>query len=87
MFGFVDGLVGLDEDGCAFALHCDGGEVVEDVASFGEVPVPPDLQMGLASQPRGNLVANLHTQKQNGVGLSEWCYSREGLTYEPEGRN
>ena len=49
MFGFVDGLVGLDEDSCAFALHCDGGVVVEDVASFCEVTVPPHLQMGLAS--------------------------------------
>lgn len=71
MFGFVDGLVGLDEDGCAFALHCDSGVVVEDVASFSEVPVPPDLQMGLASQSRGNLVANMHTQKQNRVGSTE----------------
>lgn len=49
MFGFVDRLVGLDEDSCAFALHCDGGVVVEDVAALREVPVPPHLQMGLAS--------------------------------------
>lgn len=56
MFGFVDGLVGLDEDGRALALHRDGGVVVEDVASFCEVPVPPHLQMSLAPQPRGNLV-------------------------------
>lgn len=49
MFGFVDGLVGLDEDGRALALHGDGGVVVEDVASLGEVTVPPHLQMGLAS--------------------------------------
>lgn len=48
MFGFVDGLVGLDEDSCALALHCDSGVVVEDVASFCEVTVPPHLQMGLA---------------------------------------
>lgn len=48
MFGFVDGLVGLDEDGRALALHCDGGVVVEDVASFCEVPVAPYLQVGLA---------------------------------------
>ena len=49
MFGFVDGLVGLDENSCALALHCNGGEVVEDVASLCEVTVPPHLQMGLAS--------------------------------------
>lgn len=48
MFGFVDGLVGLDEDSCALALHCDSGVVVEDVASFCEVTVPPHLEMGLA---------------------------------------
>lgn len=60
MFGFVDGLVGLDEHGRALALHCDGGVVVEDVASFCEVTVPPHLQMGLAPQPGGNLVANAH---------------------------
>lgn len=49
MFGFVDRLVGLDEDSRALALHCDGGVVVEDVASFCEVTVPPHLQMSLAS--------------------------------------
>lgn len=49
MFGFVDRLVGLDEDSCAPALHCDGGVVVKDVASFCEVTVPPHLQMGLSS--------------------------------------
>lgn len=49
MFGFVDGLVSLDEDSCALALHCDGGVVVEDVASLCEVTVPPHLQMSLAS--------------------------------------
>lgn len=43
MFGFVDRLVSLDEDSCALALHCDGGEVVEDVASLCEVTVPPHL--------------------------------------------
>lgn len=55
VFGFVDGLVRLDEDGRALALHCDGGVVVEDVASLGEVTVPPHLQLGLASQPGRNL--------------------------------
>lgn len=49
MFGFVDGLVGLDEDSHALALHCDSGVVVEDVASFSEVSVPPHFQLGLAS--------------------------------------
>lgn len=49
MFGFVDGLVSLDEDGRALALHRDGGVVVEDVASLHEVTVPPHLQMCLAS--------------------------------------
>lgn len=49
MFGFVDGLVGLDEYSCALALHSDSGVVVENVASFCEVPVPPHLQMSLAS--------------------------------------
>lgn len=49
MFGFVDGLVSLDEDRCAPALHGDGGIVVEDVAFLGEVTVPPHLQMSLAS--------------------------------------
>lgn len=59
MFGFVDGLVGLDEDGRALALHCDGGVVVKDVAPLGEVPVPPHLEVGLAPQPRGNLVGGM----------------------------
>lgn len=49
MFGFVDGLVSLDEDSCALALHRDGGIVVEDVAFLCEVTVPPHLQMSLAS--------------------------------------
>ncbi len=49
MFGFVDGLVGLDEDSRALALHCDRGVVVEYVASFCDVTVAPHLQMGLAS--------------------------------------
>lgn len=61
MFGFVDGLVGLDEDGRALALHCDSCVVVEDVASFCEVPVPPYLQVCLAPQPGGNLVEGTHT--------------------------
>lgn len=61
MLGFVDGLVGLDEDGCALALHCDGGVVVEDVASFCEVAVPPHLEVGLAPQPRGNLEGGTQT--------------------------
>lgn len=56
MCGLVDGLVSLDEHRCALALHCDGGVVVEDVASICEVTVPPHLQMSLTSQPRGNLV-------------------------------
>lgn len=51
MFGFVDGFVSLDEHSCALALHGDGGVVVENVTSFREVTVPPDLQVGLASQP------------------------------------
>lgn len=55
VFGLVDGLVGLDEDGCAFALHRDGGVVVEDVASLCEVTVPPHFQVSLASQARGDL--------------------------------
>lgn len=50
VFRLVDGLVGLDEDGRAFALHRDGGVVVEDIASLCEVTVPPDFQVGLASQ-------------------------------------
>lgn len=50
VFGLVDRLVGLDEDSCAFALHRDGGVVVEDVASLCEVTVPPHFQVGLASQ-------------------------------------
>lgn len=50
VFGLVDGLVGLDEDGRAFALHRDSGVVVEDVASLCEVTVPPHFQVGLASQ-------------------------------------
>ena len=45
MLRFVDGLVGLDEDGRALALH---RVVVEDVASLREVTVPPHLQMCLA---------------------------------------
>lgn len=49
MFGFVDGLVGLDEDGSALALDCHSGVVVEDVASICEVTVPPHLQMSLTS--------------------------------------
>lgn len=49
MFGFVDGLVSLDEDSHALALHRDSGVVVENVASFCEVSVTPHLQMGLAS--------------------------------------
>lgn len=49
MFGFVDGLVSLDEDSGALALHCDSGKVVEDVASLCEVTVPPHFQMCLAS--------------------------------------
>lgn len=68
MFGFVDGLVGLDENGRALALHCDGGVVVEDVASFCEVPVAPHLQVGLAPEPRGNLVgAHRHTHARTGA--------------------
>ena len=55
MFGFVERLVGLYEHGCALALHCDGGVVVEDVASLLEVAVSPHLEVGLASQPGGNL--------------------------------
>lgn len=50
VFGLVDGLVGLDEDGRAFALHRDSGVVVEDVASLCEVTVPSHFQVGLASQ-------------------------------------
>lgn len=64
MFGFVDGFVRLDEHSRALALHGDGGVVVENVASFREVTVPPDLQVGLASQPRGNLVAYTHIHKR-----------------------
>lgn len=64
MFGFVDGFVSLDEHSCALALHGDGGVVVENVTSFREVTVPPDLQVGLASQPRGNLVAYTHIHKR-----------------------
>lgn len=70
MFGLVDGLVGLDEDGRALALHCDGGVVVEDVASFREVPVAPHLQVGLAPQPRGNLGVGAHTQTQTHNSIS-----------------
>lgn len=57
MLGLVDGLVGLDEDGRAFALHRHGGVVVEDVAPLCEVPVPPHFQVGLASQAGGDLGA------------------------------
>ena len=55
VFGFVEGLVGLDEHGSALALHRDGGVVVEDVAALLQVTVSPDLEVGLASQPGGNL--------------------------------
>lgn len=49
MFGFVDGLVRLDEHSRALALHCDGGIVVKDVASLCEVTVAPHFEMSLAS--------------------------------------
>lgn len=57
MFGLVDGLVGLDEDSRARALHGDGGEVVENVTSLCKMAVPPHFQMSLTSQPGGNLQA------------------------------
>lgn len=85
MFGFVDGLVGLDEDRRALALHCDGGVVVEDVASFYEVPVAPHLQVGLAPQPRGNLVGahartNTHARKSISTQESKREESEAGVS-------
>lgn len=63
VFGLVDGLVGLDEDGRAFALHRDSGVVVEDVASLCEVTVPPHFQVGLPSQAGGDLEPQKYGEK------------------------
>lgn len=51
----VDRLVGLNKDSCPFAVHRHSGGVVEDVTSLCQVPVTPDLQLGLASQSCGDL--------------------------------
>lgn len=76
MFGFVDGFVSLDEDSSALALHSDGGVVVENVTSLCEVTVPPHLQMGLTSQPRGNLQTHKHEDKSK-LKMDYCCFKKK----------